>query len=262
MKKKLLLLILAGLVLVTGACKKKVDDEPTIDDYIELSNYYKGLYEASESKLNGLEQALKVYEITDEQLKKLKESVILPDGSKKFLSINGLIDLGGHLNIGPYNRVPNQAYVFINDTVAIKPTKNWIMQYTEDGLIMEHTSGLYADIQSYKYAGTDDGVSCYSNILVPYVNELGFSDFDVRVLFLGDYRAGYTTELNIKVDNTSDEDGELEDYIYNVGITIAEGKITVYKFLYKQTDSSSAIKELVNNTISSIRIGGLGLSIE
>lgn len=265
MNKKILLLFLVCLVVSVGACNKKEKEEPTIEDYMELSKYYKELYEESESKVGGLEQALVAYGLTDKQITNISGNLIMPDGNRKYLSINGFVDLGKQINVEPYSRTPNQAMVYINDVVALKSTNNWVMQYKEDGLILEHNSGLYGEIQSYNYAGVEDSVSCYSAILVPYVEELGFKKFDVKVLFLGESRAGYTAELNIKVDNISEGgagDGELEDYIYNIGITIVKGKITVYKFFYKQSESSDAIKELVSNTVGNISFNGVGLNIE
>lgn len=259
MRKILLLLIVISLTAGVVGCKKG-DKGPTKEDYQNLATQYKGLYEEANNKIASLEIALASYGADMKELESLNNPVLMPDGSKVFLNINGVVHIGEQINLEPYNRVPNQSKVDINDMISFKPTKNWTMQFIEDGLIMQHTTGVYGEIVSYQYAGEYDGVNCYANMLLPYLEGLGFSDVEAKILFMGDARVGYTVELPIKAVGVESE--ESEDYIYNFGLTIASGKITVYKFFYEQTESNEALRELVNNTIRNISINGTPLTLE
>lgn len=262
MRKILIALLIVIMVVNMVGCKKK--EEMTLEDYKALASYYENLYNEAESNLQAMKEVLKAAEISEESIEEIKNNNMLPDGSKQLFTINGVALLKGNLDLGPYIRVPNQSIVYINDVVGIKLTKNWAMQFIEDGLIMQHSTGVYGEIVSYQYAGEHDGISCYSEIFVPYLESLGVKEFEPKILFMDEARVGYTVDVSLKAIDLSSKDKEknTKKYNYTFGLIIANGKTAVYKFFYEKKNTDDAIKELIANTIESIYVNGISLSIE
>lgn len=261
MKKSIItVLIILCMTVIVSCGKKNKDGELTLDDYINLANTYKTLYETSDAEAKSLREALLAYGVSGDDIEGLENIELLPDGTKPFLSINGKVNLKDKINIEPISRSPNQSKVYINDVVAIRPTKNWTMKFTDNSLIMEHNTGVYCEIESYQYTGEYDGISCYSSMYEPYIQSLGAKNHNTKVLFVGDSRVGYTTDVVVKVKPANSED--TKSYNYTFGLLISNGKITVFKFFYEKGSDDTAIKELVNNTICNISINGIGLNIE
>lgn len=155
--------------------------------------------EALKKKQESIAEMLRYYDEDNEELVEYGTSVVLADGSKARLSLNGLVSLGTSIQMTHVMDTDDRSNINMSKSVSLSPSNNWVSKFIKNGIQLEHVDGISGEINVRNGLFTDSSSTMYSNYTEKLLNEIDANVIEKRALFLGESNVGYTVRASVNV---------------------------------------------------------------
>lgn len=231
-------MIALSLGILTGC---KGGDELSVEDLNENISILAANLDEKEEELDTLRRLLATYNPNLSEVQGLSNYVTLANGDEAYLSLRDRINVLNPIEVQPSTIIQNETVIYLNNSIQFKPNANWIVQTGSGKLKMNHTNGVYAEVETYEYIGKANGVTGHTEFISPHLEAIKAEKVGgTRLIFLSDgEQAGTQVTSRLKVATLNN----LEKHVFSEEMTKPYEDITEAEVI----DTSETGTE-VNNT--------------
>lgn len=205
MKKKLLALAVIALSFgVLTGCKKS--NEPSKEDLQTSISILNSTISEQSKELDSLKRLLATYNPNLAEVQDLKDYTTLATGDEAYVALRDRINILNPIKIEPSNNVQNETVLNLTNNIRFVPNQNWSIQTSSGKIKMNHSNGVYGEVEAYEYIGSVNQYNSYSEFIEPHLKAIKADKIgDIRLIFLsGGNQAGSQVTSRIKVATLND----------------------------------------------------------
>lgn len=211
-KTSIMAVILAVSLMVTGCGKGdsgsneieqlRANNEELIsmcEEYIDSNNSLSTENDELKDRVESLIEMIRYYDEDSSALAEYGASVMLSDGTKAKLALDGMISIGSSIELTSLVESDNKNAVAIGKNIGINPSENWTMKFIKNGIQLQHADGICSEINVRQGMFSDTANEMYDKYVKKFIDEIEAETIEKRTLFTDGAVVGYTTRASVNV---------------------------------------------------------------